>query len=100
MPGWKYYLKKSERSVEKQQDIFEYNYLNASEERAYFVDEKINDAYVRITENPLLYPKSDRGTQYYQRGRKCVVEKHYFIIYEINDHEIKVLDIFDSRQDV
>ncbi len=47
-----------------------------------------------IVDNPELFPKS----KFNNRMRKCVITKQSTVYYTFNNYEIKVLMVFDTRQ--
>ena len=47
-----------------------------------------------IEDNPLQFPKSEQ----YDKYRKSVLTKHTTIYYEIKDYQVKIVSLFDSRQ--
>jgi hypothetical protein len=47
-----------------------------------------------IAINPELFPKSDNNN----RIRKCVISKQTSLFYTFDNFEIKVLMVFDTRQ--
>jgi len=57
--------------------------------------ERFEQTCVLIGENPEIYPFSNRSKQI----RKCVLTKHNTIYFKEYDNSIRIIIIFDSRQD-
>jgi plasmid stabilization system protein ParE len=55
---------------------------------------KLNKSLGLIADNPNLFPKSE----FNYRMRKCVITKQSTVYYTFSEQEIKILMVFDTRQ--
>lgn len=87
----------SDTALSQLEDIFDYHKTNASHTIAKRLVRSIIEKSIILDSTPLLGAKepllSDRLFEY-----RFLVEKNYKIIYRFNDNLVRIVSVFDCRQ--
>lgn len=75
-------------------NTFEYLELKWSEKVRKEFAVKLYNAIKNIKINPESFPKSEINLNF----NKCVITKHCTLYYRFNKNEIRILSLFDTRQ--
>ena len=75
-------------------EVLEFIKIRFGENSSKKFAKKLNKSLDLIVDNPELFPKS----KFNNRMRKCVITKQSTVYYTFNNYEIKVLMVFDTRQ--
>ena len=75
--------------------LFEYLELEWSLKVRNEFEEKLDSSIRTLLQMPDIFPKSELKKTY----RKCVITKQTSIFYDFNSKEIRIADVFDTRQD-
>ena len=75
--------------------LLEYLELNWSIKVRNEFEEKLDSSIRTLLQMPDIFPKSELKKTY----RKCVITKQTSIFYDFNSKEIRIADVFDTRQD-
>jgi plasmid stabilization system protein ParE len=101
MFGYQYYLQIAELFHDDRAQVFEHGVANFGAATALELEQKFDSCLESIKENPYQYPNTSRGKIYSHRGKQClVIGSPYFILFEINNHEINILRILNTRQKI
>jgi len=87
----------SDTSLKQLQDIFDYYSLNESVTLADKIVKKIVEKSIQLETKPLAYPKEPllKNKQFEYR---YLVVGNYKLIYRFNDQIVRVVSVFDCRQ--
>jgi plasmid stabilization system protein ParE len=90
-----YRIQWTERATFDLQNIIDYLLYKWTEKEVRNFVRKLDKRLELISINPRLFPKTNKR----KNVRRCVLTKHTVIYYETSTDSIKIVTLFDPRQD-
>ncbi|MGL2992608.1 type II toxin-antitoxin system RelE/ParE family toxin [Flavobacterium sp. TSSA_36] len=86
------FSRRSKLQLEELVEYLEYRFSKPTKEK--FIS-KLDSFVGLIQKDPKIFPKSEANKDV----RKCVISKQTTLYYNFNNQEIRLLSLFDTRQD-
>jgi plasmid stabilization system protein ParE len=85
------FSRRSKLQLEELVEYLEYKFSSVTKEK--FIS-KLDSSVSLIQKDPKIFPKSEAKKDV----RKCVISKQTTLYYNFNNQEIRLLSLFDTRQ--
>ena len=85
----------TDRALDELKQTFGYLEQNFSEREIRRLAKKLESIFKLISNNPQLYPRSNR----FEGVRRALVTRHNTIYYRIDQNNIEILSFFSNRRD-
>ncbi len=86
----------SRRAQEDRKTIFAYWNKRNKRNKSKIYSQKLNRLYIEAAELLAIHPRTGRGSN--KENIRIKVVRDYILIYEFTDIELRILSIFDTRQ--